>query len=175
MTASELQLGRESSKNTPTLRGSSGELARKVGFTIYAELRLVYVVVGKKLSAEKLKGYAAAIRADPRFDPNFSELVDLTDVEEITITPADALNLADEIDPYSIRAKRAFVTRTSMQMHVARMHQLLQADKSNIEIFSSVAEARNWIKADTSSTADEDAEPKAVTARTRPRREACER
>jgi len=127
------------------MSGAAADRPHPPGFRIDPERRLVVVVVGEMLTVDKLKNYATALRADPSFDPDFSELVDLRGVEEITITPENAMALADEIDPFSTGAKRAFVTSTNLQMHAARMHQLLRTDKSQIKIFSSLADAKRWI------------------------------
>jgi len=147
MAASELDLVKEMRTETakPLFRGREiTPLAD--GFIVYPELRLVHAVVGETLTLQELTDYAEALRQDPRFEPDFSELVDLTGVEEITITAEQAMALADQIDPFSSTARRAFVTSTPRQLHVARMHQLLQGENCNIQIFSSMAEAIAWIE-----------------------------
>ena len=77
------------------------------------------------------------------FSQSYSEVVDLTDVEELDLQAEDFLKLADQIDPFSPEAKRAFVVRTSTQNHAARMHKVLRS--RNIEIFHSVEEAERWV------------------------------
>jgi hypothetical protein len=147
MAASELDLVKEIRSETANPLFHEKEVPPlPAGFIVYPELRLVHVVVGEMLTVQQLTGYVAALRQDPRFEPDFSEIVDLTGVEEITITAEEAMALADQIDPYSMTARRAFVTRTPQQLHVARMHQLLQGDNCNIQIFSSMAEAIAWIE-----------------------------
>jgi hypothetical protein len=70
--------------------------------------------------------------------------VDLTDVEELDLEAEEFLKLADEIDPFLPDAKRAFVVRSLIQNHAARMHKVLRT-KRNIEIFHSFEEAEHWI------------------------------
>jgi hypothetical protein len=68
----------------------------------------------------------------------------LTQVEEVTLQADDFLRLADQIDPFSPDAKRAFVVQNSVQNHAARMHRVLRMQR-NIEIFRSLEEAQRWI------------------------------
>jgi hypothetical protein len=70
--------------------------------------------------------------------------VDLSQVEEIDLQADEFIRLADQIDPFSTDARRAFVARTSIQNHAARMHKILRTQR-NIEIFRTVAEATRWI------------------------------
>jgi len=106
---------------------------------------IVSVKFTRKLTASDIMSYAAALRADPAFDPDFAEIVDLRDVEEIGLDANQALQLADKIDPFSPTAKRAFITRNSTQLHAARMHVLLRSNQENIRIFESIEEAVRWI------------------------------
>ena len=80
----------------------------------------------------------------PSFQPAYAEIVDLTEVEELDLRADEFLKLADEIDPFSPDAKRAFIVRNSVQNHAARMHKVLLTQR-NIEIFRSVEEAERWI------------------------------
>ncbi len=110
-----------------------------------AEKRLVVVKFGKKLTVRDIERYANLLRANPLFQPNFSEIVNLTEVEEVELQSDEFLRLADEIDPFSTDAKRAFVARSSVQNHAARMHKILRTQR-NIEIFRTVEEAEHWIR-----------------------------
>ena len=115
-----------------------------VTYTIEPQDRLVASQFCGVLSVRGLEMYAASLRADRRFDPTFAELVDLRKVDEIHLRPEDALRLADQVDPFVLDSKRAFVAHTQMQVHSAKMHQLLQ-NKRTIQIFSSIEEARRWV------------------------------
>lgn len=115
-----------------------------VTYTIEPEVRLVSTQFCGVLSFRALEMYATSLQADPRFDPAFSELVDLRKVEEIRLLPEEALRLADQIDPFTLDSKRAFVAQTQLQVHSAKMHQLLQ-NKRAIRIFSDLEEAKLWV------------------------------
>ena len=89
--------------------------------------------------------YTEKLRADPSFQPSFAEIADLSDVEELDLQADEFLRLADEIDPFFPAARRAFVARTSVQAHAARMHKILRTQR-NIEVFDSVEKAKRWIR-----------------------------
>jgi carbonic anhydrase len=110
-----------------------------------AERRRVVVKFGHKLTPEDLGRYANLLRSNPKFDPSFSEIVDLRHVEEMDFQAEDFYKLADKIDPFSYQAKRAFVVSTAVQHHAARMHRILRAQR-NIEIFHSFEDAERWLE-----------------------------
>ncbi len=120
------------------------ELAEPANYVLDTDKRLVSVKFRNKVTVSDIAWYAASLRANPLFDPDFSEIVDMSEVEELDIKAEEFIRLADEIDPFSVQAKRAFVARDSVQNHAARMHKILRTQK-NISIFSSVEAARRWI------------------------------
>jgi len=125
------------------------KLVRKTGFRTFvldAEKRLVSVKFRRKVTIQDIEEYAAALRANPLFKPNFSEIVDMSEVEELDLKAEEFIRLADEIDPFSVEARRAFVVRNEIQHHAARMHKILRTQR-NFAIFRSVEEAQRWIGA----------------------------
>ena len=113
-------------------------------YTIYPDKKLVVVSFGKKLTVRDIARYANLLQLDRSFQPSYSEIVDLTQAEELDLQADEFLTLADKIDPFSHEAKRAFVVKTAVQNHAARMHKVLRTQR-NIEIFSSLDEAKRWI------------------------------
>ena len=105
---------------------------------------LVSVKFGKKLTVRDIESYVGWLQVHPSFRPVYAEIVDLTEVEDLDFRADEFLKLADEIDPFSPDAKRAFIVRNSIQNHAARMHKVLRTQR-NIEIFRSVEEAERWI------------------------------
>lgn len=106
--------------------------------------RLVVVKFGRRTIVEDIAKYARQLVMNPDFQPTFSEIVDLREVERLDLEADDFLKLADQIDPFSLEAKRAFVVRNSVQSHAARMHKILRSNR-NIEIFRSLGEAERWV------------------------------
>jgi hypothetical protein len=113
-------------------------------YSVDAEKRLVAVTFGKKLTVSDIERYAKLLQLNASFRPTYSEIVDLRQVEELDLQADEFLALADKIHPFSKDAKRAFVVRTSVQNHAARMHKVLRTHRS-IEIFRSVQEAERWV------------------------------
>lgn len=113
-------------------------------FQVIVERELVLVRFGLTVTADEIARYATALRSQTAFRRTFSEIVDLRGTSEINLQTNDLLRLADKVDPFSEQSKRAFVVRTSVQEHAARMHKALRAH-SHIAIFESIDEAETWI------------------------------
>lgn len=124
----------------------SSRAARAAGYFIDPNRRMVMVRFGQKLTVDDIAQYTKLLRSDPCFDPALSEIVDLREAQELNLQPDDFFTLADKIDPFSPVAKRAFVVRTAVQKHAARMHKILRTQR-NIKIFPSLEEAERWIDA----------------------------
>jgi hypothetical protein len=110
------------------------------------ERQLVTVNFGTRVTAEEIGEYGQKLRDHLLFEPTFSAIADLRESEEIEPQAGEFLKLADEVDPFSPQAKRAFVARTPTQNHTARMHEILRAQR-NIEIFRTLEDAERWIGA----------------------------
>lgn len=123
---------------------SGDQNGRLPDYVVNPKKKLVIVRFCKKLSLAEIGQYAKLLRADPAFEPTFAEIADLTEVEEFSLDADDFLKLADEIDPFSIEAKRAFVAPSTTQNHAARMHKILRSQRK-FEIFRTMREAERWI------------------------------
>lgn len=115
-------------------------------YKVIPERRIVRVKFGKRVTEREIAWYARSLGVDPAFNPEFSEIVDLREVEELELRGEEMMELAEKIDPFSLHAKRAFVVRDPIQSHAARMHQILRLSKENISIFYSIEDAEQWIK-----------------------------
>ena len=113
-------------------------------FSVDAKQQLVTVRFGKTVTAGDIERYAKQLRESPSFQPGFSEIADLRNVEKLDLKAEEFLRLADEVDPFSLQSKRAFVVRNAVQAHAARMHKILRTQRS-FEIFDSLADAEQWI------------------------------
>ncbi|MGB8060664.1 MAG: hypothetical protein WCF26_02055 [Candidatus Sulfotelmatobacter sp.] len=113
-------------------------------FNVDSAQKLVIVRFGKTVTVRDIERYAARLRKNPAFQPLFSEITDLRDVEKLDLNADEFLRLADEVDPFSDQSKRAFVVRNSVQAHAARMHKILRTQRSS-EIFQSLEEAEHWV------------------------------
>jgi len=118
----------------------------RVRFTIDPHRRLVIARFEKRLTAIDIQTYAQGLHNHPSFNPSFSEIADISAVKELPLEAADFLKLADSVDPFSVESKRAFVAKTNVQKHAARMHKILRSQR-NFEIFQTLEEAKRWINA----------------------------
>lgn len=114
-------------------------------YSIHSAGRFVSVKFTKTLTFGDIGSYASALRDDPQFDPAFSEIVDLREVEEVVLGPDELIALADRVDPFSPRAKRAFVAQGPAQINAAQLHRILRPEASNVRVFFSMSEAEQWI------------------------------
>jgi hypothetical protein len=87
-----------------------------------------------------------ALRADPHFNPDFNEIVDLSAASDVRLGYEEFKRLED-LDPFSDRAKRAFVIPTNPAVFgVTRMYHLMQNEDPAIKIFRTEQDAREWVK-----------------------------
>ncbi len=107
--------------------------------------RFVSVRFTERLTFGDIENYASALCADPRFDPAFSEIVDLREVREVALSTEELIALADRVDPYSPRARRAFVAQSPAQINAAQLHRILRPEAGNVRVFFSMDEAKQWI------------------------------
>jgi len=114
-------------------------------FHVDVEGQLVRVRFGERVTSEEIASYAKELRLHPDFKPTFAEIVDLRETRDLELQAADFLRLADHVDPFDSKAKRAFVVQTSVQDHAARMHKILRGQRS-ISIFHSLEDAEDWIR-----------------------------
>ena len=119
--------------------------APEAEYAIDAARCVVYVRFGCRLGLSEIEFYARALAANPLFSPSFSEIVDLTAVKDLQLDAEAAVNLADQVDPFDLASKRAFIATSAPQVHAARMHQILWSEKS-IKIFDCEAAAREWLQ-----------------------------
>ncbi len=94
-----------------------------------AEKKLVYVRFAGKVQIDEIAQYARRLLQNPSFHETFSEIVDLTQVEELDLSAQQFLQLADKVDPFSKESKRAFIVRDSTQEQAARLQRILRIQK----------------------------------------------
>lgn len=136
-----------SSDAASPVKNASGT-GQSVQYKVTAEKRLVTVKFGKRLAEADLRNYIAALRSNPRFAPSFSEIIDLSAVEEVDLRGEEMMKLADQVDPYSPYSKRAFVVQNALQSHQVKMYRILRASGDKIRTFQSVDAAERWILGD---------------------------
>jgi len=114
-------------------------------FSIDATARLSSVKFSGHLTLHDLRTYIMALRQNPDFQPQFSELVDLTEVRSTELDTAKSALLSEATDPFSRESKRAFVVHNERIDHVVRIYQRLRDESPSIKLFRSMEEARRWL------------------------------
>ena len=112
--------------------------------------RIVIAKFGGRLTIAEAEHYADDLRNNTAFDPSFSELADMTEVEDPQINYASAAQFARERDPFSHESKRAVVAPKRAMYETAKMYKLIRKDE-NIVLFKTVDEAKDWLGLSTNS------------------------
>jgi hypothetical protein len=114
-------------------------------YEIHPSSRLVISRAWGILSTAEVAEHYRAIAADPAFDPSFSQLADLRQVEHVDMSSPSVRREALEI-VFSSRSLRAFVARTDEQTVVAKLYGLYgRYVRQNIQVFPNVREAERWL------------------------------
>jgi hypothetical protein len=107
--------------------------------------RVVWSRAWGVVTDEELDAHSRALRADPRFDPGFRQLQDLTGITEPRATPG-GLQLLAQINPFGKHARRAVLVASDVVFGLARMHEQLRSDAGDeLQVFRGRAEALAWL------------------------------
>ncbi|MGA8270739.1 MAG: hypothetical protein WB919_04210 [Candidatus Sulfotelmatobacter sp.] len=107
--------------------------------------RVVLTVLSGVVTFREATAQVTKLRADPAFDPGFSELIDLSAVSEIQMSYAVLKSLM-EIDPFSTTSKRALVNPSPKSISgAALLYRIMQSDEVCVQVFASTAEALRWL------------------------------
>ncbi len=116
-----------------------------VHYVIDVDRHLVRTSITGVLTVDDLLTHIAELRADPSFNPQFWEIVDVSQVDDVPLGYEDLKRLVP-MDPFSTSSRRAFVIPTkSVAFGVARMYQLLQNEDPRIRIFKTEEDAARWL------------------------------
>ncbi len=128
----------------PRLRVVTSIVQPEAEYWIDVPKAYILVRFAATVTFSEIRDYVLCLRADPLFSPSFAEIVDLREVDKILLTPAELTTLADEVDPFDPKSKRAFVVKTQEQIHPVKIHGMLRI-QDNIRFFFSIGEAADWI------------------------------
>jgi len=113
---------------------------------VEVEPPLVYTTLSGVVTFDDIVQLIAGLRADPQFNPDLNEIVDLSSASDVRLGYPEFKRL-EELDPLADTSKRAFVIPTNPAVYgVTRMYQLIQNEDPSIRIFRTEAEAREWVK-----------------------------
>jgi hypothetical protein len=121
-------------------------------FNVDSKRRLVTVRFGSEVTIQDVVQYLESLKADPAFEPDFLELVDLTQVMSSEVDFQAAMMLAHEVDPFSRKARRAFVAPRAATFRTILIYQTARGDDGSIAVFRTIAEAKHWLDIDQSAS-----------------------
>ena len=100
------------------------------------------------LTKEDILDHMDRITKDPDFDPDFSQLVDFSQVTGVKFGPADVREFAER-NIYSPKARRAILVKDNLQFGLARMFEIHRElnGETGIRVFRAYDEALDWVLA----------------------------
>jgi hypothetical protein len=94
-----------------------------------------------------MEAHSRRLRADPRFQPDFRQLVVGTEIGDLRAT-REGLTLLARLNPFGAGARRAWVVATDVSFGLARMYELLRGESADtLMIFRDQAAALEWLGA----------------------------
>jgi hypothetical protein len=115
-------------------------------YKIDKERKLVMSTAAGELTKADVLLLQDQLRKDPDFDPNFSQLSDLTHVTTMNITGAEMQELAERT-AFSPTARRAVIARNDLAFGMARIFEQMRETRGDvgIRVFRKLEDALNWI------------------------------
>ena len=117
-------------------------------FKIYKDRGLVMSTVSGVVTIADALAHRQNLRKHPDFDPNFSQLVDLSNVTKIELSREDVERFAQETI-FSLNSRRAALATSDHAYGLARMFEVLRESKGEegLRIFRNLDEALDWVVA----------------------------
>jgi hypothetical protein len=115
-------------------------------YKIDKERKVVMSTAAGELTKDEVRSLQDQLRKDPDFDPNFSQLSDLTHVTAMNITGAEMQELAERT-AFSPKARRAVLASNDLAFRLARMFEQIREAKGDqgIRVFRKLEDALDWI------------------------------
>ena len=107
--------------------------------------RLVLTRAYGVLDAADLREGLRTLLELPGIRPEFDQLVDLTEVEDIRVNPSEVADLA-RVQPFSPTSYRAFVAPADAMFGMTRMYQMLSAEEERVHVARTEAAASSWLE-----------------------------
>jgi hypothetical protein len=118
-------------------------------YRIDASKRRVFTTGSGVFTYREAVDLVNAMGADPAFDPTYTELTDLRDVEHVDITAEQIAEIALLL-VFAPASRRAIVATNPLYYGMARMYESHHEASSggNARVFSDMAEAIVWVDGD---------------------------
>lgn len=114
-------------------------------YAIDIERRLVLSRIWGTPTEEEILDHGRRLRADPCFKPDFRQLLDMSDLKEILISPQNIRQAARD-QFFSPGVRRALVAQSDTAFGMARMYALAsEVEGQTIEVFRDICAAEAWL------------------------------
>lgn len=115
-------------------------------YDIDSERRFIQTRFFGVITLEDAESFYRASKADPRFDPMFAELIDLTDADSTQFPTGKIRERADAAP--KITARRAIVVSNDLAFGLARMYSTYVDINGGalVNVFRDRAEAMSWLE-----------------------------
>ena len=106
--------------------------------------RIVVTLFSGSVTIDEVKSSCKGIKANPKFEPDFRQFIDLSKASELHLHYQDLNQLAEVSDPFSGDAKRALVGPTALSFGIGRMYEII-VNSPGFQVFRSQSEALAWL------------------------------
>jgi hypothetical protein len=114
--------------------------------SIDEEKGVVYSTFYGDLDVAVVEQQRRTLLADPRFNPYFSEIIDMIDVTDVKCSVDEMRALASAESPFATEARRAIIAPNDLTYGMARMFQILgQETRPNLVVVRTMKEAMQVI------------------------------
>ncbi len=115
-------------------------------YIIDKERRLVLSSGTGVLTVEDIQGHMDGLSRDPDFDPDFSQLVDFSQITVVELSPDDIRRFAKRTI-FSSQSRRALFVKNDLQFGLARMFEIHRElnGETGIRVFRNFDEAMDWV------------------------------
>ncbi len=112
-----------------------------------SEGRVVIVTIHGELTDQGLlEGYDRLV-GDPRFRPDYDQLVDLRDARGREVTAQGVQALVARPAEFAPTSRRAIVIRSDLGFGMARMYEILRGGQAgDVRVFKDLDAAKQWLR-----------------------------
>jgi hypothetical protein len=114
-------------------------------YKLDVERRIVFSRAWGVVVDEDIAAHPKALRADPRFSPDFNQIADFRDVLEYRLT-SDGIRNQVHLNPFSSESRRVIIVAPGVGFGLARMYQSsMTRDSDMFQIVHTLEEGNEWI------------------------------
>jgi len=112
------------------------------------EREVVFSRIWGTLTDEHVAAHARALKEDPRFDPEFGQIIDLRELSDLQVTGPGIRKVA-QLVPFRPDARRAFIIGTGEAEALSRvLWAYTEAGVDQYTLFRALAPAMEWVGLD---------------------------